>query len=54
MLAGKLNAIETRVSDFAQNTINLLVSLLLKSIAIPLLFFLLLLKIIRTGWSKVG
>tara|TARA_R110002073_G_scaffold265504_2_gene428595 strand:- start:1222 stop:2376 length:1155 start_codon:yes stop_codon:yes gene_type:complete len=50
----KLNNIETRVSDFAENTINLLVSLLLKSIAIPLLFFFLLLQSARISWTKVS
>lgn len=54
ILQEKLNDIETRVSDFAENTINLLVSLLLKSIAIPFLFLFLLLQIVRTGWAKMN
>jgi uncharacterized protein YlxW (UPF0749 family) len=54
ILQQKLNDIETRVSDFAENTINLLVSLLLKSIAIPFLFLFLLLQIVRTSWAKMS
>jgi len=49
----QINDIGARVSDFAENTINLLVSLLLKSVAIPLLFFYVLLKIVRVSWAKL-
>ena len=53
MLQSKMNDIESRVSEFAENTINLLVSLLLKTIAIPLLFIYLLLKIVRVNWGRI-
>ena len=49
----KLDKIEGRVSEFAENTINLLVSLLLKTVVIPLLFIYLLLKIIRINWARI-
>ncbi len=49
----KINEIGARVGAFAENTINLLVSLLLKSIAIPVLFFYILLKIIRVNWERI-
>lgn len=53
MLRQKLNEINTSLSDFAENCINLLVSLLLKTVAIPLLFLYLLLKIARMNWSRL-
>jgi hypothetical protein len=53
MLQFKLDKIEDRVSEFAENTINLLVSLLLKTVVIPLLFIYLLLKIIRINWARI-
>jgi hypothetical protein len=49
----KLNDLNTSVSDFAENTINLLVSLLLKTVAIPLVFIYLLLMIVRMNWKRV-
>ncbi|MEZ5501653.1 MAG: hypothetical protein R3E50_02955 [Halioglobus sp.] len=49
----KLNEINGSLSDFAENCINLLVSLLLKTIAIPLLFIYLLLQVLRVNWSKL-
>lgn len=49
----KLNAINANLSDFAQNCINLLVSLLLKTVAIPFLFIYLLLRIVQSNWSRV-
>jgi len=53
MLQVKLNDIENRVGDFAENTMNLLMSLLLKTVVIPLLFTYLLLKIMRMNWAKI-
>ena len=53
ILQSKMKDIESRVSEFAENTINLLVSLLLKTIAIPLLFIYLLLKIVRVNWGRI-
>jgi len=53
ILQSKMKDIESRVSEFAENTINLLVSLLLKTIAIPLLFIYLLLKIVHVNWGRI-
>jgi hypothetical protein len=53
LLRSKLKALDAGLSDFAENTINLLVSLLLKTVAIPLLFFYILLKIIRVNWDRL-
>jgi hypothetical protein len=53
MLQVKLNDIENRVGDFTENTMNLLMSLLLKTVVIPLLFTYLLLKIMRMNWAKI-
>jgi|AntAceMinimDraft_5_1070358.scaffolds.fasta_scaffold54780_2 signal transduction histidine kinase len=53
MLRQKLNNINNSLSDFAENCINLLVSLLLKTVAIPVVFLYLLLKIARMNWSKL-
>lgn len=52
-LRQKLNAINAGLSDFAENCINLLVSLLLKTVAIPLLFIYLLLKVMRMNWARI-
>ena len=52
-LRQKLANLEGSMGAFADNTINLLMSLLLKSVIIPLLFFYLLLKLARTGWSRL-
>jgi hypothetical protein len=49
----ELNEVNDSVSDFAENCINLLMSLLLKTVAIPLLFLYLLLKIIRINWARI-
>ena len=49
----KIESINTGVSDFSENTINLLVSLLLKTVAIPLLFIYLLLLVLRKSWSRL-
>ena len=52
-LRQKLANLEGSMGAFADNTINLLMSLLLKSVIIPLLFFYLLLKLARTSWSRL-
>jgi signal transduction histidine kinase len=49
----KLNEVNDSLSDFAENCINLLASLLLKTVAIPLLFIYLLLKIVRINWARI-
>jgi hypothetical protein len=41
------------MSDFAENCINLLVSLLLKTVAIPFLFVYLLVKIVQVTWRQI-
>lgn len=51
-LRDKINDLENGMNAFAENTIDLLVSLLLKSVAIPLIFFYLLLKLLRMSWSR--
>lgn len=51
-LRTKINDLENSMNAFAENTIDLLVSLLLKSVAIPLVFFYLLLKLLRMNWSR--
>lgn len=51
-LRDKIDELEAGVDAFAENVIDLLVSLLLKSIAIPLLFFYLLLRLARHNWSR--
>lgn len=53
ILRQKLDELNAGVSDFAENCINLLVSLLLKTVAIPLLFIYLLLKIMRMNWARI-
>jgi hypothetical protein len=52
-LREKLANLDDSIGAFADNTINLLMSLLLKSVIIPLLFFYLLLKIVQTAWSRL-
>ena len=52
-LRAKLNAINAGLSDFTENSINLLMSLLLKTVAIPLLFIFLLLKIVQRNWGRI-
>lgn len=44
--------LEAGVSDFAETAVDLLVSLLLKSVVIPIAFFYLLLRVVRAGWSR--
>lgn len=51
-LRDKITELEGSVNAFAENTIDLLVSLLLKSVAIPLLFFYLLLRLLRSSWTR--
>lgn len=53
MLQQKMKSINDNLGEFADNTINLLVSLLLKTVAIPLLFFFVLLKIVRVNWERL-
>jgi hypothetical protein len=52
-LRQKLQNINASLSDFAENCINLLVSLLLKTVAIPFLFVYLLLKIVQVTWRRI-
>ena len=52
-LRQKLQSINASLSDFAENCINLLVSLLLKTVAIPFLFVYLLLKIVKVTWRRI-
>jgi hypothetical protein len=52
-LRAKLADLDDSMGAFADNTINLLMSLLLKSVIIPLVFFYLLLKIVQTAWSRL-
>lgn len=52
-LSRKLGEINENLSDFAENSINLLVSLLLKTIVIPLVFIYLLLMLMRRQWAKL-
>ena len=52
-LQAKMKSINESLGNFADNAINLLMSLLLKTVAIPLLFFFLLLKIVRINWGKL-
>jgi len=47
----KISEIENKVSDFADNAITLLTSILLKSILIPLLFFYALIKFTSYLWK---
>jgi phage shock protein A len=48
----QINALQDRVADFAENTIALLMSALLKSVVIPLLFFYILIKIAGLFWAS--
>jgi hypothetical protein len=52
-LRAKLNAINAGLGDFTENSINLLMSLLLKTVAIPLLFIFLLLTIAQRNWGRI-
>jgi hypothetical protein len=52
-LQKKLGDINANLTDFADNCINLLMSLLLKTIIIPLIFMYTLLKVMRLNWSKI-
>ena len=52
-LRAKMDGINASLGDFAENAINLLMSLLLKTVVIPLLFFFILLKIVRINWERL-
>lgn len=52
-LSRRFTEINENLSDFAENSINLLVSLLLKTIVIPLVFIYLLLMLMRKQWANV-
>lgn len=52
-LRAKLEGVNADISDFAENTIDLLVSLLLKTVVIPLLFIYLLLRVLRVNWERI-
>jgi hypothetical protein len=52
-LRRKMGDINADIGGFSENTIDLLVSLLLKTVAIPLLFIYLLLRVIRTNWTRI-
>ncbi|MDH4041054.1 MAG: hypothetical protein OEV88_10410 [Gammaproteobacteria bacterium] len=49
----RINALQGRVSDFAENAIALLMSALLKSVVIPLLFLCILIKLAGMSWSRI-
>jgi hypothetical protein len=49
----RINALQDRVSDFSENTIALLMSALIKSVAIPILFFYVLIKLAGISWSRL-
>lgn len=51
-IALRINSLEDRVSAFAENTIALLMSALLKSVVIPLLFFYVLIKLAGLSWTR--
>lgn len=53
ILQKKMRDINDGLGDFADNIINLLMSLLLKTVVIPLLFFFILLKIVRINWDRL-
>jgi prefoldin subunit 5 len=46
----QISALEERMTEFADNAIALLMSALLKSVAIPLMFFYVLLRLARSSW----
>jgi tetratricopeptide (TPR) repeat protein len=49
----RINSLQDRVSEFAENAIALLMSALLKSIFIPLAFFYLLIRIVGASWTRI-
>jgi uncharacterized coiled-coil DUF342 family protein len=53
LVQNRMKEIEVRVSGFTENIVDLMVSLLLKTITIPLLFIYLLLKIARMNWARI-
>lgn len=52
-LRQKLDEINAQLGDFTENAINLLVSLLLKTVVIPLFFLYLLLQVLRANWGRL-
>jgi hypothetical protein len=52
-LREKLDEINSQLGDFTENAINLLVSLLLKTVVIPLVFLYLLLQVLRASWTRI-
>lgn len=54
LVASRLELLENRVSYFVDNALNLLVSALLKSVLIPLLFLYALIVVTRKIWRRVG
>ena len=52
-LRQKLDEINAQLGEFTENAINLLVSLLLKTVVIPLAFLYLLLQLLRANWSRL-
>jgi hypothetical protein len=53
ILQDKINELNVNLNHFAETCIDLLMSLLLKTVAIPLFFLYLLLKILRLNWAKI-
>ena len=53
LLQEKINELNTNLGNFVETCIDLLMSLLLKTVAIPLLFMYLLLKVLRMNWGKI-
>jgi predicted nucleic acid-binding Zn-ribbon protein len=52
-LRNKLSGINENLTEFSDNCVNLLMSLLLKTIFIPLLFIYFLLKVLRSNWTRI-
>ena len=50
----KFSEIKNRMSDFTDATISLLVSLLFKTIVIPILFLWALAKVVGIPWSRIS
>jgi len=54
LVASRLELLESRVSYFVDNALNLLMSALLKSVLIPILFLYALVIVTRKIWRRVG
>ena len=52
-IAGQITDLEEDMAEFSSNSISLLMSILLKSVLIPLLFFYLIFKVVQIYWAKV-